>query len=64
MKIEYYPIAECLEICQKYNQKRAIAALLERSNDYIGAIDTYMQHVKGMSLVLIGTELAQIVRDC
>jgi hypothetical protein len=54
---DHYPVDECLEICKKYNQERAIAALLVRSGKFGDAISTYMNYIKKMSLVRIGSEL-------
>ena len=54
---DHYPVDECLEICKKYNQERAIAALLVRSGKFGDAISTYMNYIKKMSLVRIGSEI-------
>ena len=57
VELDYYPIQDCLDICQKYEQDRAIAALLVRNNDLTGAIETYMSHIKKQSLVQMGCEI-------
>lgn len=45
VKKDYYPISDCLAICQDHGQDRAVSALLERNGDFIKAIQTYMKYV-------------------
>lgn len=45
VKKDYYPIEQCMEICQRYRQQRAIAVLQERNQDLKGAIETNMSYL-------------------
>lgn len=59
----HYPVYECLQICRDFDQKKAIAALLEREQKYLEAIETIMSYVSSISLVSITKEILEIVTN-
>jgi hypothetical protein len=42
VKKDYYPIAECLEICKEHKIDRGVAELLRRNGNFIQSIHAFL----------------------
>lgn len=42
MRRDYYPVAECLEICKQEGVSRAVAELLRRNGNFLKSLKTYL----------------------
>jgi len=63
VKKEYFPVEECLRICQDYHQYRAVGTLQEREGKTLEAMETYMKALATQNYIEIGREILLIIRD-
>jgi hypothetical protein len=60
---DYYPILECLKICQEKEIDKGIAVLLERSGEYIASINTYLSIIIKLDSSDMLKELKKLAGD-
>ena len=63
VKKDYYPIDDCLEICTKYKQYRAMAILQQRNQNFLRSIEEYLNHLNSMSISALVLEILQIIEE-
>jgi hypothetical protein len=63
IKKDYYPVAECLQICRDEKIEKGVAELLKRNGSYIESLNTYLGIINKLDTKEIVMELYSSVKS-